>query len=74
MLRIAPLIWIVLGTTLAGSLMLVVVSVPSLASQDVRLIPYAVASGFLIAVPLAISDRPQDPGRHDWSCMTPTLT
>ena len=54
MLRLAPLVWIVLGTTLAGILMLVVVSVPSLASQDARLIPYAVASGFLIAVPLAI--------------------
>lgn len=51
MLKIAALVWIVLGVTLAGSLVTVVVTVPSFFAEGMRLIPYAAAAGFLLAVP-----------------------
>ena len=54
MWKIATLVWIVLGTTLAGSALMVVVSIPSLYDQGMRLIPYAVAAGFVVAVPLSV--------------------
>ena len=53
MLKIAVLVWIVLGATLAGSLVTVVVTVPSLMDQAMRLIPVAAGIGFVAAVPLA---------------------
>ena len=53
MLKIAVLVWIVLGETLAGSLVTVVVTVPSLMDQAMRLIPVAAGIGFVAAVPLA---------------------
>ena len=53
MLKIAVLVWIVLGATLAGSLVTVVVTVPSLMDQARRLIPVAAGIGFVAAVPLA---------------------
>ena len=54
MWKVATLVWIVLGTTLAGSALMVVVSVPSWAEHSMKLIPYAVAAGFLVAIPLSI--------------------
>lgn len=54
MFKIAVLVWIMLGTALAGSLVLVVVAVPSLAAEAARFIPYAAGAGFLAAVPLAL--------------------
>lgn len=53
MLKIAVLVWIMLGTALAGSLVLVVLTVPSLYDQGLKLIPYAAAAGFILAAPLA---------------------
>ena len=53
MLKIATLVWIVLGATLAGSLVLVVVSVPALNDRGMTLIPYAAAAGFVLAAPFA---------------------
>lgn len=54
MLKIAALVWIVLGATLAGSLVTVVVTVPSLYAQGMRLIPIVAGVGFVVAIPLAI--------------------
>ncbi len=53
MLRLAILLWILIGTTLAGTFILAVVAVPSLADQGMRLIPWAGAAGFLLGVPVA---------------------
>ena len=54
MFKIASLIWIVLGTTLAGILMTVVLVVPQLANDSMRMIPIAVLLGAVIAVPISM--------------------
>ncbi|MBL8572812.1 MAG: hypothetical protein JNM13_03970 [Hyphomicrobiaceae bacterium] len=54
MWKIATLVWIVLGTTLAGSALMVVLAMPSLASQGMKLIPIVSLAGFAVAIPLAI--------------------
>lgn len=54
MLKLAALIWIVLGATLAGSFVTVIVTVPSLYADGMRLIPYAAGAGFLLAIPGAV--------------------
>lgn len=53
MLRIAILVWLVLGITLAGIAIMVVVAVPELFNQGMELIPIAAGVGALIAVPFA---------------------
>jgi hypothetical protein len=63
MLKIAILIWIVLGATLAGSALTVVLATPALANQAMQLIPWAALAGFVLAVPISwliasrLSDR-----------------
>jgi hypothetical protein len=53
MLRLATLIWVILGTALAGSLVIVVLTVPALSAKGMAFIPAAARSGFLAAIPLA---------------------
>lgn len=53
MYRLAAIIWIILGTTLAGVAMLVVVTVPELAAQSMKLIPAACGAAIVIAIPLS---------------------
>ena len=53
MLKIAILIWIVLGTTLAGSALTVVLATPALADQAMKLIPWAALAGAVLAMPLS---------------------
>lgn len=53
MMRLAALIWIVLGTTLAGMAVTVVLAVPELLDQGMQLVPIAAAAGFVIALPLS---------------------
>lgn len=53
MARLTILIWMMLGATLAGIFVIAVVSVPTLAAQDMRLIPYAAGAGFILAIPFA---------------------
>ncbi|MBK5961006.1 hypothetical protein CCR97_22780 [Rhodoplanes elegans] len=54
MMKIAVLVWMVLGITLAGTLVVAVVSVPSLYDQGMRLIPIVAAAGFVVAIPFAV--------------------
>ncbi|MGO9807599.1 MAG: hypothetical protein ACLPKH_12915 [Rhodomicrobium sp.] len=54
MLKLALVIWLMLGTTLAGIAILVVVSDPSLLNQGMKMIPIAAIAGFIIALPLSI--------------------
>lgn len=53
MIKVAALIWIVLGTVLAGTAMTVIVSTPQLADDAARLIPIACGAAFLIGLPIA---------------------
>jgi hypothetical protein len=53
MLRLALLIWVILGTTLAGIAVLVIVSQASLYDQGMKLIPIAALAGFVVAIPLS---------------------
>ncbi len=54
MFKLALLIWLVLGTTIAGIAVLVVVSDSSLSTQAMKLIPIAAVVGFIIAIPLSL--------------------
>jgi len=53
MFRIALVVWIMLGTALAGTAMLTVLIVPDLAAQAMKNIPLAVMAGFAVAMPLS---------------------
>ena len=53
MFKVSVLVWMMLGTVLAGTSMIVVLMVPSFASEAIRNIPYAVAVGFALAMPLS---------------------
>jgi hypothetical protein len=54
MLKIASLIWIMLGTTLAGVAVMIVLIVPDLSKDSMRLIPIAAAAGALLAIPISL--------------------
>lgn len=53
MFKIAIIVWMMAGTTLAGIAVMVVLTVPALAVHDMQYIPVAAAIGFVVAVPLA---------------------
>ncbi len=53
MLKIAVIVWMMAGTTLAGIAIMAVLAVPSLAAHDMQYIPLAAIAGFLVAIPLA---------------------
>ena len=53
MLKIALLVWIMLGTTLAGVAMTAVVATPALAEQAWTLIPIACGAAIVLALPLS---------------------
>jgi hypothetical protein len=53
MLKVMTLIWVILGTTLAGILVLVVLTVPSLLDQAMRFIPLAAVAGYAAGIPLS---------------------
>ena len=51
MFKISLLVWIILGTALAGSAVISVLAVPSLAAEAMKNIPVAVLIGFAAAMP-----------------------
>ncbi|MBS0240538.1 MAG: hypothetical protein JSS20_00080 [Proteobacteria bacterium] len=53
MFKIALLVWLMVGTVLAGVAMTVIVSVPSLFDQAAKLIPIGCGAGFAIGLPVA---------------------
>jgi len=53
MFKISLIVWIMLGTALAGTAVIAVLAVPSLADQAMKNIPFAVFIGFATAVPLS---------------------
>jgi len=53
MIKISFLVWMILGTALAGTAVIAVLAVPSLALQAMQNIPFAVLIGFVAAMPLS---------------------
>lgn len=53
MKSLALLVWIILGTTLAGVAMAAIVAVPALSQQAAQLIPILCGAGFVLAIPFA---------------------
>ena len=51
MLKVSLVVWIILGTVLAGLSLLTVLMVPSL--DAMKTIPYGALAGFLLAMPLS---------------------
>lgn len=54
MAKVALLIHLILATVLAGALVIAIVSIPSLADQGMKLIPWAALVGFVAAIPVSI--------------------
>ncbi len=54
MAPVTTLIWIILGTTLAGVGLTIVVATPQLAAELMRYIPWAALGGFVLAMPLSL--------------------
>lgn len=55
MLKIAVLIWVMLGATLAGIAVVVILNIPSLVGQEFKLIPIVAIIGFLVAIPFSVA-------------------
>ncbi|WP_022723504.1 hypothetical protein [Rhodopseudomonas sp. B29] len=53
MIKIAMIIWIIGGATLAGMLVVAVLAIPDLSEQAMQWIPRAVALGFVLAMPVS---------------------
>ncbi len=53
MLKVAVLIWVMLGTVLAGSAVTAVLTVQGLAASPMKDLPLAALAGFLVAMPLS---------------------
>ncbi|WP_434006649.1 hypothetical protein [Rhodopseudomonas palustris] len=53
MIKVAMLLWIIGGATLAGMMIIAVLAVPSLSEQAMHWIPIAVGCGFVIAMPVS---------------------
>lgn len=53
MLKIAALLWIVVGTVLAGIVLTAILAVPGLLELDPRIIPVFCGAAFLLAMPAA---------------------
>lgn len=54
MFKIAAILWIILGTTLAGIAITAIVSVPELSDQAAKLIPTLCIGAFVLALPLSV--------------------
>ncbi len=53
MFKVAIVVWIMLGTVLAGVAFIAVLMTPGLAGQEMNSIPRAVLTGFVLAMPLS---------------------
>ena len=53
MMKISLLVWIILGTALAGTAVITLLAVPDFAAEAMTNIPRAVLIGFSVAVPLS---------------------
>lgn len=54
MMKVAILVWLVLGVTLAGAALTIVLAVPSLSSDAMKLLPIFSGVGFVVAIPASV--------------------
>ena len=54
MWKIAVLIFAIVGTTLAGIAVTIVLATPSLADQGMKLVPIAALVGFILGIPASL--------------------
>ena len=54
MLKLAAIVWIMMGTVFAGAGVAAVLSVPSLAADAMRYLPLAGVGGYAAAMPVAL--------------------
>jgi len=54
MLKIVGLVWVMLGTVLAGVAVTTILTVPALSDQALKYIPIGAIGGFVVAIPFAI--------------------
>jgi hypothetical protein len=52
--KIAVLIWIVMGITIAGVFGTVILATPSLSNEAAELLPWAALAGFIVAIPASV--------------------
>ena len=54
MMKVAILVWLVLGVTVAGAALTIVLAVPALAPNAVKLLPIFAGVGFVLAIPASM--------------------
>jgi hypothetical protein len=54
MTRLAALLWVMGGTVLAGVAVMIVLMMPNLQSEAMRVIPIAAIAGYVVGIPLAL--------------------
>jgi hypothetical protein len=54
MFKIAVLVWLMLGVTFAGAALTVVLAVPSLSADAMKLLPIVSLVGFVVAIPASM--------------------
>jgi hypothetical protein len=53
MLKVAILVWILIGVVGAGAALLVVLAVPSLSTNAMKLLPIVSIAGFIVTIPIS---------------------
>mgnify|MGYP001765163981 FL=1 len=53
MLKVAILVWILIGVVGAGAALLVVLAVPSLSVNAMKLLPIVSIAGFVVTIPIS---------------------
>lgn len=54
MLKVAVLVWILIGVIGAGAAALVVLTVPSLSANAMKLLPIVSIAGFVVTIPISL--------------------
>jgi hypothetical protein len=54
MWKVAILVWILIGVVGAGAALLVVLAVPSLSANAMKLLPIVSIAGFVVTMPISI--------------------
>jgi hypothetical protein len=54
MWKVAILVWILIGVVGAGAALLVVLAVPSLSANAMKLLPIVSIAGFIVTIPISI--------------------
>jgi len=53
MFKVALLVWILIGVVGAGAALLIVLAVPSLSANAMKLLPIVSIAGFIVTIPIS---------------------